>query len=484
MHKGLLLALVAFICPPKLRSQIFPKEGSSLNYRIIGFSFPTEGKKGAYYRIEIAKGDFNTVDGFKKNIIKSIKTSQEQIIVEVPSWGTSYTWRVVTSKNSKMPELHHFTTGSVPVVDTSLTRFRMLKKAKNIADAYVFLDGTRALYDLEGNPVWYLPRPESNCLDLKVSPQGTITMLLNLRPLEVNYNGDTMWTLPVVHNGKSDSTHDLFHHCFTRLSNGNYMAMGGDASPANDTPGNEKSKIKFGTILEFDQRGKVVWEWSSGSYYKHTALYKNATREFDVHENSFYFDEQSSAIYVSYKLTNTILKVKYPEGHVLGVYGANDSQSVQEAGENLFCGQHSCRSATPGYFYLFNNNSCNPGALPHVVLMKELPGRNAVNKIWDYECTVDEAYVSNTVRGFAKGGNVIQLPDSSMFVSMCSPYSKVFIVGPDKEILWSAIPEQRQRVDSKWEKIGLYRASIISRKELEQLVLTGAKRELMKATKM
>ncbi len=40
------------------------------------------------------------------------------------------------------------------------------------------------------------------------------------------------------------------------------------------------------------------------------------------------------------------------------------------------------------------------------------------------------------------GGNVIELPDGSLFSCMGGSYSKVFIVNMNKEILWSALPEK------------------------------------------
>ncbi len=41
--------------PIRLAAQVLPKDGSSLHYRIIGFSFPAD-KKATDYKIEIAQG--------------------------------------------------------------------------------------------------------------------------------------------------------------------------------------------------------------------------------------------------------------------------------------------------------------------------------------------------------------------------------------------------------------------------------------------
>src|ERR1019366_9933437 len=97
-----------------------------------------------------------------------------------------YTWRVIyTVKNGKVTKsaFNHFSTSCIPEVDTNQLRLRVLKRAVKYKDAYVFIDGHKALYDMNGFPVWYLPMKEdvqigkSEVRDLKLSPQGTITYL-------------------------------------------------------------------------------------------------------------------------------------------------------------------------------------------------------------------------------------------------------------------------------------------------------------------
>ena len=456
--------------PSAVWSQALPKEGSTLNYRIIGFS-PAPGEKEKAYSIEIAAGNYYSADAFKKNIIKTISCSEEKVIVEVPAFGKQYTWRTLYGKSNavKKGQLHHFSTGIISAVDTALNRVRILKKARKYEDSYIFSDATMTLYDMSGNPVWYLPSQGSYCRDLKLSPLGTITMLLNNWPVEVNYNGDTLWSAAGNDDTKQGSKKDNFHHAFSRLANGNYMTLGLETVTL---PGDSTSvpgrRINFGTVVEFDSTGKQVWSWSSSKYYKTTDFFAHSPANTDVHENAFYFDEKLKVIYVSFKFTSTILKIKYPEGTVLNAFGANDYASMRDPGKNLFCGQHSCSSPDPGSLYLFNNNICNPGSFPSVVLLKE-SGKNAVSKVWEYECAVEKDAGKAPVKGGnEKGGNVINLADSSLFVSM--PNGQMFIVTRNKDLLWSAVCENRETSQSGWDDVVLYRASIINRKELERLI--------------
>ena len=66
----------------------------------------------------------------------------------------------------------------------------------------------------------------------------------------------------------------------------------------------------------------------------------------------------------------------------------------------------------------------------------------------------------------------------SMFVSMGSPYSKVFIVDTNKHENWSAISEKYDRDTEKWAPFpqsNLYRASFVSRNELEHMIWNAEK---------
>src|ERR1035437_1337868 len=108
----ILVILLFFIIPFQLKSQIQPKEGSKLSYRIIGLSFPQE-TQAHNYKIEIAAGNYNTIDSFRKNIVRSAESESNKIIAEVPSFGTQYTWRIVYEDKKTVinnSALHHFTT--------------------------------------------------------------------------------------------------------------------------------------------------------------------------------------------------------------------------------------------------------------------------------------------------------------------------------------------------------------------------------------
>ncbi len=505
MFKNFSLLFYCFFIPHLLFSQVLPGEGSNLNYRLIGFSFP-EMKKTNNYKVEIASGSYYNEESFKKNIIKSINSKTNKIIGEVPSFGKNYTWRIVYTEEkgaSKGSKFYHFKTGMSPNVDTNINRLRIIKSTGKNNGSYIFLDGNKVLYDMNGHPVWYLPDIDSfvneNCIprDIKLTQQGTITLLVHEKAYEISYNGDILWKVPNKSQSNTESQ-EPYHHEFTRLGNGHYMVLGMESGMfrlnskgADRNPGNPvtpqlkdsaatvvQQHFRFGKILEFDNEGNVIWSYKTSQYFMGQEIINRRnsgeTININPHDNSFYFDEQSSVIYISFRDINRIIKIKYPEGKVLADYGEQYNSGVQEAGSGLFCKQHCVRHSANGYLYLFNNNNCNLGRAPKIVILQEpVTDTEILKKIWEYECSTEDIskdeLLDNTSSG---GGSVEELPDKSFFTCMGVPYGKVFIVNRDKAILWSAVPEKWNQDEKKWKIIPQYRASIITdSKQLEHLVM-------------
>jgi len=511
----------------QLNAQIYPQENSTLHYRIIGFSFP-KIKDANNYTIEIAAGNNNTEDAFKKNIIISKKTDANKLIVEVPSFGKEYTWRSVWSIKgaTTASSMHHFSCVISSEVDTNVTRLRILKKAEKYKDAYVFMDGSNTLYDMDGNPVWYVPvkgklNPKKGKLwDMKLTPDGTITFLLDQNIYEINYDGDILWKGP--NNGKvSGDSIEYYHHELMKLTNGHYMVLGTEfvswAFPGStDSEGKigkmksskdaAKQRTAFGTIIEYDHDGNVIWSWKSSEYFKNIdPKYlksdfddpKTSKQIVDVHANAFYFDEKEKVVYFSFKNISSIIKIKYPEGNVLNTYGRLGDQTAAKDANEQFCGQHSCKTTKSGYLFLYNNNACHKEELPKIMIYEQPEKDNSVlKKIWEYSCSFNdviaekqkETKYSNDTNAIAtpellsslniysKGGNVIELPDQSIFASICGIYGKVFIITPEKETVWSGLLETWNQYQRKWEDIINYKANIIvDPKELERVIWNSEK---------
>ena len=496
-----------FALPLQLGAQLLPANGATLNYRIIGISVPKDQNADSY-RFEIAAGDYATYDSFAKNIIFSKTGKSNKIIAEVPAFGRRYTWCVsYTGKSEKVKKspFYHFSTVINSRIDTTKTHLYILQPALAYKDDYVAVGPGGVIYDMLGNPVWCIADKYgsgNNISDIMFTPQNTITFMIDQVGYEVNYDSKLLWQTPPHDTMTYDTGADYYHHEFVRLSNGHYMILGTEffwykKVSAHDstyfiiTPDRSlhnkyngvagiKNRGRYGMIIELDEKGNVVWSWRSSKYLA-SSDYVNfwppdTAQKFEPHENAFYFDEQNKCIFLSYRQISRIVKIDYPGGKVLNIYGETFKPGRNIEGNGVFCNQHSVRRAQDGDLYLFNNNSCHgPDAVPSIEIIKEHTPKNAGSipqKVWEYNCTTD----GNSFDGFPFGGNVLELPHKSIFVCMGSDYPKLFIVNRKKELLWSAILEKFDIAASTWIPVKkIYRANIINRKELEQLIWNAEK---------
>ena len=494
-------------------AQELPKENSVLNYRIVGFYLP-KLQPNQQNVIEIAQGRFNDPDSFNQKIILTTPLTGEKTIIKVPAFGQEYSWRCVDKewrqRRKNDAAIHHFQTGFIPAIDTAQMRLRILQPAKKYTDGYVFLDGHRALYDMNGEPVWYLPdidgfiTEKSILRDLKLTNRGTVTFMYEEKgAYEVNYDGEILWKAP-NDGAVSGQKKEYYHHELTRLSNGHFMILGceyekysrqfpvrpdslnfsfSDENLKKDT-GDVKMDstrahivdIPFGTVIEYNEAGKVVWNWKSSGYFKTPGIPYHITRthkpEVAPHENSFYLDEKSGYLYVGFRNISRIVKIKYPEGKVVASWGDAPDWITTGNTSGVFCRQHSVRTSEKGYIYLYNNNSCfQAEGISSILKLKE-ETTGDLTPIWTYQCTTEGATVLHPgTYKFPIGGNVNELADGTLFINMSSTYSKVFLLSGEKEILWSAIPEKLNPVSRIWEMTYQYRAAMISSKsEFESLV--------------
>ena len=504
-----LFSLPFFTNTGNAKAQVIPADGDTVNFRLVGFSFPVSDNKGNV-DVEIARGFFSSVDSFQQNILLTLRAQGNKVIGAVPDFGMQYTWRVVPmagKKSKNATVLHYFTTGSSPDIDTNVNRMRVVKPAVQYGDAVVFSDRNKVLYDMKGNPLWFLPHIKGVVNDntpvrnLRASTAGTITFLANNMPYEIDYHGKILWH-PPYESGMERDTAERYHHEFKRLKNGNYMVMGNDLvfgqwvtsetgailtivprQVAVRNPGGFV-KMKLATLLEYDKNDSLLWSWKAADHFSETrgAAEVPASGEYGNHENSFSFDEGKKVIYISYKNTDQIVKIKYPEGTVLNVFN-NEEPAEQRvrfpASEKLFANQHSCKIAKSGDLYLFSNNMDKPGALPTIVKLRErIEGTPGLEKIWEYQYPVnlntDGAKIfAGGGNVFTNGGNVIELEDESLFVSMCHPFGNLFIINKDKKLLWDAVMEKRNATTGNWEETDQYRGSIISKRSLLEQIIWG-----------
>lgn len=474
------------VAATRILAQTFPVEGAKLHYRLAGFNF--EGNPLQEYDIEIATGNYTDEATFKANIYATehVKTNKVQILLK--DFGLEYTWRVVSYTNKKATGsmLHHFSVLPLPV-GYSPQRYRMTVTNNKIkkSSTYMMLDANTAMYDLAGNLVWYLPelggdgQTNPAVRDMKVTNAGSITMLYGTKAIEINYAGDVLWKAP--DNGEvSGDVVERYHHQFDRLPNGHYMVMGDelikctsrkntDSMPLIEKVGKapqtqgEHIKMAFTTLIEYDASGKVVWSWKSSKSYTDMKIFNRfplpAAYLGDLHGNAFYFDIPKKKVYVSFRNISSVFEVDYPSGKVLRIIeGENHGHDRQPD----FCGQHSCRISRNGKLYMYNNNNCNKENMPSVVAFKQ-NNKGELEKSWEFILPkISDSFSINNNSTDRAGGNVLEMPDSRVFISNSTPYNSMLIIDcHNKELLWQGVLEVNAENARGWNTQNSYRASII-----------------------
>lgn len=488
------LILFLFVCCSYFsNAQILPIDSSKLNYRLVGFSVPLD-KQANTYTFEISKGNQTHPDSFRKYTFLREQTTMSSKMIEVPQFGEDYSWRVVYAgvgiKKKESP-IYHFSTLANGRVDTARYRLRIMKPSKAYKDMYISIDGGGVIYDLSGNAMAYIP--EVNDLggfvaDLDFTADSTLTHNYIRSVYEFNLNGDIIWRSPEHTTVNTGVGPEIFHHAVTKLRSGHYMTLGMEHLPSKLIVRSDTSYIDFsrtqpmaegykkgiyGTIVEFDKNGKVVWSWKDIDHLTRKDLaYFAATADsnynFDPHSNSFFFDEENGFVYLSYRNLSRIIKIDYRTSEIVAIYGENFKPGATSYGRGYFCNPHGVRRSANGEIYYFNNNSCRvTDSLPSVVILSE-PQRagDSLKKVWEYICTVEGDYPKK----FGAGGSAIELPDHSMLVCMGNAYSKIFIVTRDKNVTWSALPEMHIETDNIWANVKQYRANVIYRDKLEKLI--------------
>lgn len=514
-----ILPLIIFVALTATgRAQVKPGEGDILNYRLAGFSVPAVANTEKYIFEVSEYTSTGTEEIFTNTIIQT--SDSNKTIIMLPAFNKAYAWRVTyqnaKGKKGKPSPYHYFKTGNSIFIDTAKYRLHIVDSAKHHDEIYVILDYIPVIYDLKGSPIWYMPSTPTfkyegfQLRDIKANKDGTFTGTANEEAFCIDYNGKIIWEGP--NDGKvSGDTSEFYHHELTKLSNGNYMVASHQYTMRKIPPNVKIDKEKYldvttdptaeqstfqkrkdgyyrrltlSNIIEYNSKGEVVWYWKSIDHFNDKDFFVHRSQGMltDMHMNSFFFDEDKKAIYISFRNINEIIKISYPSGKILKRYGAIWEKDSLVENERLFVGQHCVQVSPSGEVYLFNNNTTgrlrgNNGALedtsvniPPVKLIsyvekyKETNSKTGLEPIWKFSCDID----TFTEGGTGVGGSVIMMDDGCILTCVGGA-GRVFIVSPEKKVIWNAVPQIYQNA-SGWFTTGQYRAFYIKKKDLEKFI--------------
>lgn len=468
-------------------AQILPEPGSKLNYTQIMFE---HGKVSgaAEYLVEVAMDS----DSEFKHPVASRRDSSCATMIGDLEWGQKYIWRYTGLDSGKALAWngpYDFEILSSTYTDQERYHVRVLVNDSSAnAGGLITVDQMRTIIDRRGRCVWFLPPdsigtgpnaknhadPTPN--DLRITPQGTITLINGTKAEEIDLKNHILWLAPkrTTFGIDSFSLHHPYHyhHCFKKLANGNYMVLDMQnivkSVPRAD---NGRVMMSYEVIRELDRSGKLVWSWNSENYFSPDELRAMAlgppdssliSQEPGGHMNAFDVDEKNGFVYAGFRNVSRVVKIDKMSGGVVCAWGTNMRYRGAENGEGFFFKQHDAALLRDGSIAVFNNNIAadNPDHADHhssgVVIFTQ-PTENAISKvIWKYECAF--APPDNLS---LRGGGVDELKNGNLLVCM-GTVNRIFEINRDKRIVWSSVVEQWDWRDSAWQHIALYRAHAAS----------------------
>jgi hypothetical protein len=496
MMRSILVFLLMVFCG-SVTAQIIPTEGDTLNYRIVGFSCP-KNTNAAKYIFKVSSGKYSVSEekAFAEHIVAESKPGSNKQVLELLEFGKEYTWAIsYIDKQNKLhaPTVyHHFTVGQTSAIDNNFYRLRIITPTTFHEDALVIIDNTGVMYTMSGVPVWYLPQANNSVVDLKATTTGTFTYLDNEGAYEVDYNGKPLWKAP--DNGKVNGEEtERYHHQFTKLNNRHYMVMGMETvlRPMSDNyvPADSMrdkmvfkdnvwfAKVDAGTLIEYDANGTVAWSWKASSGYENDSYFGRQFQQSELSGatgiNSFYFDEKNKCIYVCFEAISTIVKIKYPSGEVVKVFGKAGDEKRQERVKRFpFKAPHYITMDKKGDIYLFNTNKGYARSkISTIAVFHEEPKANVLKKLRDYPCSPDSTKEFITMNG----GSVHVFSDTVVFAATGSA-SRMFIVDRERYLDWDAMPEYKDAT-GKWVPLPYNKASVIEKRaEFEKMIMQNLKR--------
>ncbi|NCX95980.1 MAG: hypothetical protein EBX41_06145 [Chitinophagia bacterium] len=476
-----------------------PQEGESVNYLFVPFSItPVQGAQG--YELEVMQGFVLDDATFSAQKIKIAVSAKPKVIAKLPFGYKNYTWRMnaVDANGVAIPAtLHHFTATLPQSMDSEHLRLRIVKPATAYKDAYIMVDGSKAIYDMNGQMVWYLKNlpgdKETEVRDIKLTANHTLTLLYGSKAIEIDYKNKLLWSAP-LNDDTTKEPDEKYHHEVIKLANGHIMVMSSvpvyfskdpnrkdtvlainDQIANNDPQRNQKyQKVLFAKLIEYDKQGKQVWEWNSKGFFNLNDIYyrksPHTVGNFYLHGNAFHFDTKKSMIYISFKGISQILKIHYPDGKAVATFGKKVLDDYQNA---PFCEQHCCRLNKAGELMVFNNNMLNEQGRPCAQIYKENPSKKyGLQKIWEWDCLLNNNTHIPTQDDKARFGSINELPGGTdLLISVCGQFGDMFIVNRSKEILWHAIAERWDNQRKDWAPAPTYRTDyILTQKELEKMI--------------
>jgi Arylsulfotransferase (ASST) len=477
IYKNGLLFLLLFVMACLGNAQIIPAPGARLNYTQVMFEYE-KIKGAAVYLLQVAEDGNDT--SFNNCLVAQYDSATATLVKNL-QFGKKYKWRYTGLVNGKEPVWHgpyRFETEEEVLFKKKLLNITVTTNDSTAnAGGLIVNDATHTAIDRNGKTVWFLPKipwsfdvvkkpvipnaPQSKqeieikpaVLDLRITPYGTVTYLTDSSLTETDLAGKILWkkhASPPV----SDIGEEYYNHVFFRMPNGHYIALGREQwrkmPPDCDFElrtkypnkkvfnGVKYGAVEFGTIIEYDKKGKVFWSWNSQDYLdKDPLTAMNPDPQFNfvlqAHANALSVDAKNEFVYMGFRDIDRIIKIEKKTGKVVNSWGPWWPLGGGPLNPLNLHKQHDAAILNNGNMAVFNNNDyMNGDSIPAIVIFSQQPGHDG-EVIWKYDYDLD----SVGRRKGRSGGNVDQLKNGNLLVCT-GTVGSIIEITMAKRIVWQA----------------------------------------------
>lgn len=453
-----LMCLLLFTVTFNALGQYSPSKNDKLNYTSVLFEFPwKEGAKE--YEILIQNKTKETSN--RTEVVQANKA-----VVDNLEFGCSYAWKVrgLTSfgDNLAWSEEIEFSIGWSDLTDPEKNRYNGKKMNQTLAaNGLLFFDYGRVGVNRAGVPKWYMPAmdsltSETVVRDLKMTNVGTFTALIGNSAIEFDRDGKTVWQAP--NDGKvNGEDQENYHHEFTKLPSGNYLVLGLDHVMRKVPNGIDSVMVEFGTVIEYNKSGDVVWSWNSNDYFTDADLFsRTRANGFDVRTHMNAATTDGKSVFVGFRDISRIVVIDKKSRKVVESYGGYGVFEEPHAATGFFRRQHAAVQLRDGNMAVFNNDSIiDPNVVSSVVVFSRISeDKGSSRKLLDVKMDFDTLTDGKST----KTGNLLELENGNLLVNL-GELNRAIELTREGEIVWSMFMEKYDSVRNVWRAFPQYRVS-------------------------
>jgi len=426
----ILVALLAGCDGPAWDVQIADNPNSALSCLV---SWTTDDVAAA--RVEF--GLDGELQWFVEGAAEDVGTEHDVLVIGMKP-GSTYTLQAVSiaaDGEEIRSDLLTYETGAVPF-DTLVTEVTAYDEAAvqpgwtlaNVAVKGVNYPVTAAMFDMDGDPVWYWRQSdEDGRNDVEVSlvdGDGPAAQRLlvgagvtpGMPAVEVDLAGEVVWEGPEQNGDAQLISVGAMHHSFVKLANGEYLALFYDG----------KDGDLWDVVEQFDADLNSTWSWSAESISTDTYPWGNAVLA----------DLDADAAYYNGRMTSTLCKIDRGDGAILWQLGEGGDFSGDPAvAYPWFHEAHAPEIQPDGSVLLYDNGGASRDfsrvveyALDEHAMTAEIA--------WEYPGELaDDAWSTVAMGDADRLANGNTLVTAGTLIPGDSP-SRVFEVTPQGDIAW------------------------------------------------